>query len=291
MSFRRTRQGSRYVKSDSNAIAWMSRPVEKKTTKTKRAKNKDIIHPSFTTMSEYCEDEFWTDIFKKCAIGTFPKDFDYKNGEMYHRHKNRLAVYQDLRQAQQQIQGFFMEMGNIMSPQDIEMAQIEAEEKQRNADTSVDLTWSDVTTARGKEIMISRFVNRLLPAPKNHHSTRARTFDAIKNAITLGFIKTTDIILSDGQITCIKGLIFNLKTGEYEIKNSLKTYNFPNGENTTIKYPHSYIGDFSKLYKKKKSVAEDDQITTPTTLDNDNNTDIDSRSVGWDPTDEIEDLL
>lgn len=289
MSFRRTRQGSRYVKSDSNAIAWMSRPVEKKTTKTKRAKNKDVIHTSFVTMAEYCDDEFWAEIFKKCSIGTFPKDFDYKNGEMYHRHKNRLAVYQDLSRGQKQIRGFFMEMGNIMSPHDIELAQIETEEKQRNADTSVSLTWSDVTTARGKEIMISRFVNRLLPTPQNHHSVRSRTFDAIKNAITLGFIESGDIILSDGQIACVKGLMFNLETGEYEIEKSLRIYKPPKEKTVTIKYPHSYIGDFSKLCKKKKIVIEDEQISTPTTLDND--TDIDSGSVGWDPDDEIEDLL
>lgn len=233
-------------------VAWMSRPVEKKTAKTKRSKNKDIIHPLFITIAGMHEDKFWVEIFNKCAYGTFPKDFNYKNGEIHHRHKNKLAIYQDTAKASVQIKQFFVEMGNIMSPHDVEMAQIELEEKQRNANNSTNLCWKDITTVRGKEILISRFVDNILSSDNHSKMERCRLFDAIKNGITLEYIKGCNIIMSNGQIVCIKGLVVDRGSGEYEISASLKNFKDTTPATPATKYSHSYMSDFSKLYSKKK---------------------------------------
>lgn len=253
-SINRPKKTGEYAVTTVRTISWLKEPVIKKDNNKRRSRKKDVVYPLFADIVKLCKDEFWVDIFTKCSQGDLPKGFEYKNGEMYYRHRNKVPINNNYSEALVQLKEFFQTIGNIMSPNDIKLEKIAIEERKRNAVTINHLKWKDIRSASMKETLIMYFVRKMVSDKFQQYIL----YDRIKNGFTLKYITSNDVSFAQGEIKGISGLVYDGNKNfviDSQRKEKKKTKPRSKSDEKT-KFSHSYVTDWEKLKKNNQPTEQ-----------------------------------
>lgn len=212
---------------------------------------KPTIHPVFESFAALTEDKFWVGILNDCAKGKFPKGFTFKNELLSYRKGNktqRLELPSSIVQAFNAVINFFRTVGGMMSAEDRRQLQkIEEEKILEKMNDLTDATWKDIKTEKIKEILINEFICDLSTAAKFNEEEKKELVTTVKKGFMLKYFNANNIIMEEGRITQIDGLIYNDEEKMYEIDRR--------------------IINVRKVYRKDVGLGIDDDVTRKKQID------------------------
>lgn len=182
---------------------------------------KPTIHPKFESFAALTEDKFWVGILNDCAKGRFPKGFTFKNDLLSYRKGNkmqRLEIPSSLIEGFNSVVNFFKTVGGMMSAEDRRQLQKLEEERilEKMNDLS-DASWKDIKTEKIKEILINEFICDLSTVANFNEEEKKELTTTVKKGFMLKYFNSNNIIMEEGRITQIDGLIYNDEERTYEI--------------------------------------------------------------------------
>ena len=195
--------------SSTNARPWSTTAPKKETRKTRRRKKK-ILHPIFAQCAKISADPFWQDKFDKASYGKLPRGFTMnKNYLIYKRGiKNDSAVVPETpHEAYSVCVYFFQSTAKIYSDQDNDRLK-EEERLTQLREQLKERTWAK-TLKRQKEVLVELYVQEL----KEHYTLSIEATKKLEDIINIGilynYFNKDNILLEDGIITEIVGLIYD----------------------------------------------------------------------------------
>lgn len=251
--------------------------------KKKKKVLKPIINPIFESCSNLTDDDYWKLTFLDCARGKFPKNFIYKNGLLTHKKGNkiqRLEVPNSPIEAFNLSIEFFRNVGGLVSANDRARLQKIEEEKLLEMFNFSNTKWKDIKVEKVKEILISEFISDLCENHNFNEEEKKDLITTIKKGFMLEYFNKDNVIMEEGKIIEINGLIYNPEEKIYQIdpdyvvrkqfkgsdslgiekdEEETPVINFMN---IWIKYLNSLD---SKRLKKPKSYSSSFAVTNPTT--------------------------
>ena len=172
-------------------------------TKNKKDKS-DILHPIFAELAELTDDPFWKQTLLKASQGKFPSGFSCKSGALTYKKGTKLfkvILENNTAEALTLALDFFRERGGIRSAAD-------REREQRNEQPTLsfyDMTWAD--TAKNKNLRSLLLNNYAKQLASKYNIDRNEVLTHINIGITLGYIPDEGIVLANGNICSMHGLI------------------------------------------------------------------------------------
>ena len=211
-----------YSVSISFSLPWKKEKVKiLNDSKKGKKKLKPIINPIFEKCASLTEDTFWQSIFMDCARGKFPRGFTFKNNLLTHKKGTRLTTLEisnsptDVYSA---TINFFQSIAGIMSVKDRRKLQkIEEEKLIEEMEKDTDLTWGKIRKENLKEILLTEFITDVSKRMNFNSDEKKELTTTIKKGIILKCFNANNIIMEEGKIIEIDGLIYNEETNEYEI--------------------------------------------------------------------------
>jgi hypothetical protein len=179
-----------------------------------------IIYPIFEQCANLTEDAFWQKILSECARGKFPsRGFSFKNNLLNYKKGNkteRLEIPNSASEAFSSILTFFQTVAGIMSAADkAKLLQAEEEKLLRDLEWREDLTWKEIKPEKLKDIMINEFIDEISTKMEYDEEEKRELITIVKKGFILKYFGPDNVILENGKIVEIEGLIYN---GErYEI--------------------------------------------------------------------------
>ena len=207
-------QTDNQIKTGSYAVTTVySMPWTKKAlppqTKRKRAEKK-VVHEIFEKCSLLTKDQYWISIFNACARDKFPRGFIYKNGMMNHRRgnkTNRVLVPNTPAEAYYTCMNFFKEMAGLMSVMDRKRLQRDEEERLLETISKTEIAWKDIKIERVKELLISEYIKDLAFKHNLSEDEKKELTTIIKLGFMLKYFSAKNIVMSNGKIIEIYGLL------------------------------------------------------------------------------------
>ena len=187
--------------------------------KVDKKQTKKIVHELFLQVSEISDDPYWQTIFKNCAINKFPRGFFYTAGMMTHRKGKKVTrkeIPSDPYEAYETCTAFFKDSAGILSPKDKVQLQKEEEEKVAKS-MYVIRTWKDVKSDKLKNLLINNYVNYLCDKHNYDNEQKKYLKTTIRTGILLKYFNEKNIIIHDGRIKNIEGLIYDEDKAMYII--------------------------------------------------------------------------
>ena len=209
-----------YSVSISSFLPWKS---EKSVVTPKKNKKmlKPIINPIFEQLANLTEDIFWKTIFLDCSRGKFPRGFTFKNNVLTFKKGNkmtRLELTTNLAESFTSSMNFFQSAGGIMSKEDREKIRRKEEERiLEQIESETEKNWKDIKKENLKEILLNEFINDICEELKFNDMEKRELTTTIKKGIILKCFNNENIIMEDGRIVEIEGLIYDEKKREHDI--------------------------------------------------------------------------
>jgi hypothetical protein len=248
------------IKTGSYAVTTVySMPWAKKETPTiektvKKKLEKKIVHPIFEECEKITDDKYWISIMHNCARDKFPRGFFFKNGQLTHRRGNktkRVLVTDSPIEALSICISFFKTTAGLMSDTDRHRIQKEEEQRLLENMSNENLEWKNIKIERIKEILISEFVKDITDRTNMNIEQRDQLLTTVRVGFMLKYFASKHIIMHDGKITKIEGLLYDEENKKYYIDSaaiSKKASKKPTGLGIERKIP-KYI-PYSKLWEK-----------------------------------------
>lgn len=189
--------------------------------KKRKKKLKPIVNPIFEKCALLTEDTFWQSIFMDCARGKFPRGFTFKNNLLTHKKGSKITTLELNNSATETFSAtmnFFQVAAGIMSAKDRHKLQQKEEEKLlEEMENDVDIEWSQIRKENFKEVLITEFISNVSKKMNFNEQEKRELTTTIKKGIMLKCFNSNNIIMEEGKIVEIDGLIYNEDTNEYEI--------------------------------------------------------------------------
>lgn len=223
---------------------------QEKTVKKKKKIN-EILYPVFKEMAEL-SDDFWKSKFNSYAIGKFGKGFQYNNNVLTYKCKNKpITVEIDDDQVEKSMKlllKFLNEKVGIISPEDEDRIQTELKERNEKMAKIEIKSWSQFKKESHISNTITVFIDNFNDGMDRDLTVveKKKLEDTIRKGIVAGYFNSTNIIINDGMIEKINGLIIN---------NINDTYNF----------------SINKIQTKNRNYSSKEPKYTETTLINTTN--------------------
>ena len=172
-------------------------------TKNKKDKS-DVLHPIFAELAELTDDPFWKQTLLKASQGKFPSGFSCKGGNLTYKKGTKLfkvALEDNTAEALTLALDFFRERGGIRSAAD-------RERENRNEQPTLsfyDMTWAD--TAKNKNLQSLLLNSYAKQLASKYDLDRNEVLTHINIGISLGYIPNEGIVLTNGNICSMHGLI------------------------------------------------------------------------------------
>lgn len=216
--------GSYAKMSTGNARPWAATPAKNTGRKTTtRRRKKKILYPIFAECSKIATDPFWKDKFEKASHGKFPRGFSYNKDHLIYKRgtKNDSVIVPDSpSEAYSVCVFFFHDTAKIYSDQD--RKRIEEEEYQDQLlEQLKEKTWSK-TLKRQKEVLVEIYVQELKEKYQLSISATRQLEDLINVGILFNHFNKDNIILEDGMISEIKGLVYDDESKTFKTTETLK---------------------------------------------------------------------
>lgn len=240
----------KFSTSTAKTVSWLDMQVKTRGNDKKRGRRKDVIYPLFEKYAQITDEDFWKKFLMECSYNKFPKGFEYKDGELIHRRKQKLALSSNYEEAAREIIDFFRVLGRIKSPRDIELEQLEIEQC-KNTSTVATLQWKNIKSNKMKKILIRRYSQSLHTDNKQQYVL----YDRVKNGFTLGYLTSKDVLFYNGEIKSITGLIYDSAVNNFVIdpirrSRRIKKSRSSNGDE--IQLHHSYLSLWVKYNRRPK---------------------------------------
>ena len=282
-----------YAVSTVYSMPWSKKPVSVPKTKRKRAEKK-IAHEIFETCSQLTKDSYWVSIFRDCARDKFPRGFSYKNGLLIHRRGNKLKralIPNSPYEAFSVSVSFFKNAAGLMSFEDRKKIQKEEEGRLLEAMNLNDLKWKDIKAERVKEILVSEFISELAKKMEFDNDRKKDLGTTIKTGFMLKYFTSKNIVMSEGKVTDIEGLIYDKTLNQFYIDPKYTTKKPGRkvkglGIEPVKKKPKvSFIGNWEKYLQNldKKNIPDNLQIiegSTSYSFDQDDKNDTGNNTTG-----------
>lgn len=188
--------------------SWDNEPLVKGNSKTKKIKNKEVLHKIFYDCSEVTQDPFWAERLMEASVGKFPKKFSYKEGNLSFKKGTKyitIRVPEDPEQATELCINFFRNNGGLFSEADKQTA-LEI----RCSDESIIkyLSWSDADK-KTQECMISYYIMDMKPAMNLMNEEVEQLRQIIYFGVSNKYFDKKNITVERNRITAIQGLLWN----------------------------------------------------------------------------------
>lgn len=201
------------------SVPWSKKASTTPKNNTKKP-DKKVVHEIFEQCSELTIDPYWISIFNECAREKFPRGFSFKNGLLVHRRGNkvkRVIIPNSPHEAFSITINFFKSAAGLMSMIDRKKLQKEEEEKLLEKVNSKDYQWKDIKIERVKEILISEYVSELANKTGFNHNKKMELSTTVKSGLMLKYFTGKNIIMEEGKIINIIGLIYDKEQNRYSI--------------------------------------------------------------------------
>lgn len=209
-----------YSVSISSFLPWKTETPVSKTKKPKKLL-KPIINPIFEQLANLTEDNFWKTIFLDCSRGRFPRGFTFKNNLLKFKKGNKmtcLEITSNLVETFTSYMNFFQSAGGIMSKEDREkIKKMEEERILEQIEKETDKNWKDIKKENLKEALLNEFIKEICEDLNFNEQEKIELTTTIKKGIILKCFNNDNIIMEDGKISEIEGLVYNDKKRQHDI--------------------------------------------------------------------------
>lgn len=209
-----------YSVSISSFLPWKTETPVSKTKKPKKLL-KPVINPIFEQLANLTEDNFWKTIFLDCSRGRFPRGFTFKNNLLKFKKGNKmtcLEITSNLVETFTSCMNFFQSAGGIMSKEDREkIKKMEEERILEQIEKDTDKNWKDIKKENLKEALLNEFIKEICEDLNFNEQEKIELTTTIKKGIILKCFNNDNIIMEDGKIFEIEGLVYNDKKRQHDI--------------------------------------------------------------------------
>ena len=190
-------------------VAALNAPEAAGKTRGRTKKSETIVYPEFEESSKYTDDQFWTDILRRCARKKLPRGFTYADGQLKHRQNDISIVLPDDPGARAQTMiYFFQENGKLFSKRDQEHRRLRDEEVVIAQLASNSSSWKCVSYSKNRR---ATHVRDYVERKYRHLPKHIR--DEIDTQIEVGFdtkfITKDHVHFENGQILNVDGVDAN----------------------------------------------------------------------------------
>ena len=205
------------------SLPWKKEKKPNVITEVKKRKKtlKPVINPIFEKCANLTEDEFWNSIFMDCSRGKFPRGFFFKNNLLTHKRGSKMTTLEISKSATEtytDVINFFQVKAGIMSQEDRKRLQQREDERiLEQMEKEKDISWGQIRKENLKEVLLNEFICDLCERMDLNEEEKRELITTIKKGIMLKCFNSNNIIMSEGKIVEIDGLIYNEETREYEI--------------------------------------------------------------------------
>lgn len=216
--------GSYAQTSSQNSRPW-SNTSSKKTIsrKTSRRRKKKVLHPIFEECANIATDLFWRDKFEKASFGKLPRGFTVNKDSLIYKRgiKNDWVVIPSTpHEAYSVCVFFFQSSAKIYS--DLDRKRIDEEEKLMQLQEQLkERTWAK-TLKRQKEVLVELYIQELREQYQLSVDATKRLEDLITIGILYNHFNKDNIILEEGMIANIEGLVFDPSSKQFTTEEPLK---------------------------------------------------------------------
>lgn len=188
--------------------SWGNEPIVQTASKTKRIRNKEVIHKIFYECSEIIKDPYWLEQFTNASIGKFPRKFSFKDGTLSFKKGSKyvtLEVSSNPYLAIDSCMDFFRNNGGLFSEID---KQNSLEMRCSGDNEIVDLTWGDVNK-KTQECMVSYFITDMKPVMNLTSKETEQLRQIIYYGVSNKLFDKNNINIEKNRIKSISGLLWN----------------------------------------------------------------------------------
>lgn len=224
-------------------------------------KKQVIIFPEFLSCNDFTCDNYWKDVFEKCACNKFPQNCWYDNS------KNTLSIKLPIAGGKFQTEvhaltadpetnykimiDIFRNKLDLKSSIDLRLQKDIIEESRKSHEINLDCEWKKLKPKYLQDYMIMNYILSL----KDKYSLNQREVTKLYLNIYTGFnlkkISTDDINYENGKIISIDCLTFNPDNRTFVITNDYGNSS-RNEKNSTTTKVDSSIEKFIKEYKMRR---------------------------------------
>lgn len=209
-----------YSVSISSFLPWKSDKTVS-TPKKRKKTLKPIVNPIFEKLANLTDDIFWKTTFLDCARGKLPRGFTFKNNLLTFKKGNRMTCLEltsNLPESFTSTMNFFQSAAGIMSSQDRKKIRKKEEERiLEQIEKDLDKNWKDIRKENLKEVLLNEFITEICERLNFDENEKRELITTIKKGIMLKCFNNDNIIMEDGKIVEIDGLIYDEKKRQYEI--------------------------------------------------------------------------
>lgn len=208
--------------------------------------NKKCKNPIFRAVLNYITDDFWTDLFIQCSNGKFPRGVKYVNGTLSYR-KGKISVAKEIpvdpKTAAEAIVELFEQIG-LKSNKHDEKNQMKLE-LALQAYKIVD--WSSAKKESVRNALFSNFAIKMAMRYGLDSKKITTLYHTLRIGLFIGILRHDDIIMDNGQITDINGLVYVPSRGLFCLAGSISEIKFPTGKIPVDFVPVPQV-DYTKTY-------------------------------------------
>jgi hypothetical protein len=196
--------------------------------KNKKQKNKKkIIYPIFLELATVTNDIYWTKKFNIWATGKIPKFFQAVGNEISYIKNNTIIASclldNDVNTNMKNCVQFFKTYGGFFSKNDEKEID---EDEELSSDITSDITepecktWSQ-SDKKSQELMLKKYSNDLTEMMKLSHRESNLLLQTLRLAVSAKNFNKNNMILDQGKIIDIKGLLYDNNTKLFKIDYTL----------------------------------------------------------------------
>jgi hypothetical protein len=191
------------------------------TPKKRKKMLKPVVNPIFEQLANLTEDVFWKTIFLDCSRCKFPRGFTFKNNVLTFKKGNKMTCLEltsNLAESFTSCINFFQSAGGIMSKKDREkIRKLEEERILEQIESDLDKNWKDIKKENLKEVLLNEFIKEISEKLNFNEKEKNELSTTIKKGIILKYFNNDNIIMEDGKIIEIEGLIYDDEKRQHDI--------------------------------------------------------------------------
>ncbi|AHA46367.1 hypothetical protein ISTM_469 [Insectomime virus] len=211
--------------------------------------------PLFGLVREYTLDPFWCDILENFMNGNLHPGIRVKQNSVFiGAEEFETSCFEEDGDQDQRAETSMMILGALRSELGImsEMEMFEAKFESFSSE-SQSSSWTKVKSKAKREMFVLQFTEKEQKEKCLTNEERQSLYWVLITSIDLGCIRPENIVMKNGRIQQVEGLVYDPETASY----SLKEFTFPNSKSSTKAKLCSKLGiNFARYLEAKAKEVE-----------------------------------